>query len=927
MHGVRRSISFACLAFNLLTGGCRESARVREILELAPGVPREVAWHLVHDSDAELRTYAVASGALDLRNAIAAFYGIVPARPASAYEAAYRRARPYWSRTATVLADEFGLAAYARDFAHRDSLPAPERWRTRTFGSEIDSLASLSRDGPMPDTVRLAKWIAWCEAGGHWRDLMYLHGRIGSSFEAHGKVTEMLPHRAAVIALAEREGDLLTFCQVVGAVTVLDSTLSSTRVLTVLDSLLVISRQHGLVDQAARLLSFQASIAKREGRLVLERRLRMQSLEEWSGVGGSWVKARALTELTYFFAGLDCWDAVDELVQRSAAYLPRLDRVSQSRARRYYAEQLKLLRAQALLEVGSDQEAWRLLATIDRPGVRDSVPASVPRLYQELAEAAERTGRDREARSFLAEGIEFGVFRGLMPSTAPLLSHAGRLLASSGSPDSANRLLSSLDARMLALDMPAAARVEFLAARSFAEARAGDARAANASLGRALEALWSGAHASDAGAESYLALADPPGLRETLLEATRSPRASYRSELAVREWVRALGGRARGEPPAHWRWDAVALAPRLRPGEAHLVFAFVGEKLCRWFATSSGVTLDTLAGDGVAWRDRVSAAQRALHGSLGSDAARGRVQLRSLARDLLPERLRSDARLHRLYWSPAGALAAIPVEALDVGTSDRYEPLASRIEVAALRGRDPERAPGPHVAVLAAPALSDSQQRLYPQLGPLEQSASEAEDVRALWPEARVLSGHAANESAVLSSWEGSGLIHIAAHLVRLDEIPYYDFIPLAPGGPGEGDATLEVADVRQQDLSRCELVVLSTCASGVPYVGRRRVGPSMADAFLDAGARSVLRTLRPVEDQEAREFVSRFLREWKQNGHDAVAAAHATRLHLAAEQKWDSPAAWATWSVAVNVPYREVRQRVDADALAKGPHIPRIQR
>jgi len=43
-------------------------------------------------------------------------------------------------------------------------------------------------------------------------------------------------------------------------------------------------------------------------------------------------------------------------------------------------------------------------------------------------------------------------------------------------------------------------------------------------------------------------------------------------------------------------------------------------------------------------------------------------------------------------------------------------------------------------------------------------------------------------------------------------------------------------------------------------------------------------------------------------NGHDAVAAAHTARLRLSTQDKaWDSPAAWATWSVAVNVPFREV--------------------
>src|SRR5262249_1803157 len=160
---------------------------------------------------------------------------------------------------------------------------------------------------------------------------------------------------------------------------------------------------------------------------------------------------------------------------------------------------------------------------------------------------------------------------------------------------------------------------------------------------RALDAAWSGAHETDAGAESYLALADPPGLREAMLGQASTPSASYQSELALREWTRALGGRSRGEPPAHWRWVGLGLRPRLRPGEAQASFAFVGERLCRWTATPGGVTLDTLDGDVAAWRGRVAALQQVL-----SEAARGlkftgdRAPLRALSRELLPERLRSD---------------------------------------------------------------------------------------------------------------------------------------------------------------------------------------------------------------------------------------------------------------------------------------------
>jgi hypothetical protein len=506
-----------------------------------------------------------------------------------------------------------------------------------------------------------------------------------------------------------------------------------------------------------------------------------------------------------------------------------------------------------------------------------------------------------------------------METVFPLLARAGRVLTGLGVPDSACHLLATHAPRLSAAGVLPSVRADYLATWARAEWSIGDRAAARRLLGQALDEVWTGAYEADTGAESYLALAYPTVLREALIEqAGLDASASYRSELALRGWVRALGGRARSEPPARWRWAAIEHSPRLRSGEAHLLFAFVGERLCRWFATPAGVTVDTLAGDAMTWRKRVAMMQQVV--AAGAPARLDRSgPLRSLSRDLLPARLWSGPPLKRLYWSPAGPLAAIPVEALDVGEGDGYEPLASRTELATLRGRDLERDPGSEVAVLASPALSARQQRLFPQLGPLQQSLAESEDVRARWPRARVLTGRAATEPDVLASWDGAGLIHIAAHLVRQEEIPYYDFIPLAPAAPENDDATLEVADVRRCDLSHCELVVLSTCASGRPYIGGRRVGPSMADAFLDAGARSVLRSLRPVEDRDARRFVSAYLAEWQRSGHDAIAAARATRIALSSADGGWSPTDWATWSVAVNVPYREGRPTLPPLAVTAG--------
>src|SRR5262249_26133922 len=288
------------------------------------------------------------------------------------------------------------------------------------------------------------------------------------------------------------------------------------------------AEQHRLVDQVARLFGFKASVAKEEGRLLEERDLRLRAVEAWSGVGGSAQRARALSELIWFFGGVGCWVAVSDQIQRSELCLSKLTRASRDADREVYDVAIEIFRAEALLQEERAQEAWQVLDALDRAKIKTRMQGLVPKYLDDLAWAAEATGREHEARQILADGIGFALYRDPLPTTIPLLSRAGRLLAHAGEADSARRLLATYWPRLSsAKGITPALRVEYLAAWSQAEAAAGDRAAARDRLGRALDAAWSGAHETDAGAESYLALADPPGLREAMLGQASTPSASY----------------------------------------------------------------------------------------------------------------------------------------------------------------------------------------------------------------------------------------------------------------------------------------------------------------------------------------------------------------------------------------------------------------
>jgi CHAT domain-containing protein len=109
----------------------------------------------------------------------------------------------------------------------------------------------------------------------------------------------------------------------------------------------------------------------------------------------------------------------------------------------------------------------------------------------------------------------------------------------------------------------------------------------------------------------------------------------------------------------------------------------------------------------------------------------------------------------------------------------------------------------------------------------------------------------------------------------------------------------LEIADVLGANLERCRLVVLSGCASGVsrPFAGP--AGPSLAGAFLDAGARAAIRTAWPVRDDHAASLMGEFIRLWKVDGIPAARALNeAKRRQMLGRHGYRHPVSWAAYAM-----------------------------
>ena len=87
-------------------------------------------------------------------------------------------------------------------------------------------------------------------------------------------------------------------------------------------------------------------------------------------------------------------------------------------------------------------------------------------------------------------------------------------------------------------------------------------------------------------------------------------------------------------------------------------------------------------------------------------------------------------------------------------------------------------------------------------------------------------------------------------------------------------------------NLSTVRLAVVSSCESGIGRYAERLQGYGIGGAFLEAGARDVVVTLRPIEDAAAREFAIRFYGELLRGGAEPLNALWRTQNRIIAEDR-----------------------------------------
>jgi CHAT domain-containing protein len=289
-----------------------------------------------------------------------------------------------------------------------------------------------------------------------------------------------------------------------------------------------------------------------------------------------------------------------------------------------------------------------------------------------------------------------------------------------------------------------------------------------------------------------------------------------------------------------------------------------------------------------------------------------------------------------LLVAPEGQLNLIPFEALVEESGHflierlRFNYLASGRDLlrygadATPRGTalilaNPEFGSGP---VVQAPAQDtpEPQPRARDFAGmffePLPATAIEAATIKALLPDAVLLTGPQATESA-LKRVRGPRLLHLATHGFFLGDtvratareragLPRENpmlrsglvFAGVSALQSEQDDGVLTALEAAGLDLDGTQLVVLSACETGLGAVRNGEGVFGLRRAFVVAGAQTLVMSLWQVDDESTQRLMSDYYRRLAV-GADRVEALRSTQLALLADPSSRHPFYWASFIIS----------------------------
>jgi len=235
-------------------------------------------------------------------------------------------------------------------------------------------------------------------------------------------------------------------------------------------------------------------------------------------------------------------------------------------------------------------------------------------------------------------------------------------------------------------------------------------------------------------------------------------------------------------------------------------------------------------------------------------------------------------RTRHLVIVPHDAIANVPFAALPVGG----QPLCTRVALSQLdrldrlRRRRWRRGARRCVSVgLSSYAGSGA--------GDLAAAEREACAVAALTG-GQAVTGDAATCDGVLGALREAPCVHIAAHGTVDRDDPARSGILLRDGA---GYRTLTLHELRRTDASRVQLAILATCRSADSAVlpGGHRI--CLPTALLDAGARGVIASLWPVDDEPSVAIMETLYRRLRTERPSVALAATQAEMRDRPASQW----------------------------------------
>src|SRR5205807_2307352 len=159
-----------------------------------------------------------------------------------------------------------------------------------------------------------------------------------------------------------------------------------------------------------------------------------------------------------------------------------------------------------------------------------------------------------------------------------------------------------------------------------------------------------------------------------------------------------------------------------------------------------------------------------------------------------------------------------------------------------------------------------------------------------------VLLGSNATESAfkaqALSEFK---VIHLAVHALEDTEIPERAALVLGRGAHSHEDGLLQAREITALRLN-AELVTLSACDTGVGALQGEAGVSTLEEAFLTAGARSVVASLWSADDTYTTALMTSFYRHLARN-EDKAMALQSAKLDMLNQFGWEvGPFYWGAF-------------------------------